>query len=213
MRDLVILTADSTMTHVLRAFFKRQHFEQSLGCGVIDIDPETEILHIPSFTDGGLHTHAHELLRSYLTSHQHALVLLDKQFGGERPAEIVRDDIAGNLRRNGWNDESHKALVIVIDPELEVWLWQDSPNVEHAIGAPIGLRDRLKEQGDWPEAHPKPLKPKETLQSQIKANRAGPPTQAYCRIASTVSPKRCQDPSFQDFRDQLRAWFPIQGES
>lgn len=213
MRDLVILTADSTMTHVLRAFFKRDRFEQSLGCGKIDLDPETEIFHVPGFTDGGLHTHAHQLLRPYLSTHRYAMVLLDRQFGGEQPAEIVQQDIQLNLRRNGWNDDRHEAVVIVIDPELEVWLWQDSPHVERAIRAPIGLRERLRGEGAWPENHQKPLNPKETLRRQIAANHAGTTFSAYSLIAATVSPRRCQDPSFQCFRDQLRAWFPVQGEN
>jgi len=211
MKDLLIMTADSTMTQVLRAFFKREAFAHSLGCDPFTIDVQKDILNTPGFTDGGLHTRAHEIMRPFLGQYRNALVILDKQFGGERPASEVQQEIENNLRGNGWNGNLHNAAVIVIDPELEVWLWQDNVHVEKALGAQSGLRQKLESDGVWPAGQAKPHQPKETMQETIIANHAGTYTPAYCRIASTVSVSRCSDPSFIRFRDQLRTWFPKQG--
>jgi hypothetical protein len=208
MRDLFILTADNTMTHVLRSFFKRSGFAHSLGCGSFSIDVLADIMNIPGFTDGGLHTRANELLLPYLDTHRHAIIMLDKHFGGERPANEVRTEIEENLQRSGWNTTGPEAAVVVIDPELEVWLWQDNIHVESALRALSGLRQKLQRDGIWPEGQAKPNQPKETMLAQIRANRVGTPTPAYCKIASSVSLRGCSDASFDSFRNQLQTWFP-----
>jgi len=207
-RNLVILAADGTMVAVLRSFFERQ-FHHALECATFDFDPTSDIFNNPLEKDGGVHRRCHEILRPYLKSHRYALVILDQQFGGERPADEVREEIEQLLNANGWDGRS---AAIVIDPELEVLLWQDNINVERALlhrGEP--LRQILAQDGSWPDGMAKPSAPKELLQTLIRKNRAGAPISVYSQIASTVSTAACVDPAFHRIRGKLRTWFPPEG--
>ena len=207
MRELVILVADGTMKAVFDAFFGRERWDLRLQCGAFDLWPQEDIFHDPLHTDGGVHKSAQELLRPYLNTHSRAIVVLDQQFGGERPAEEVRDETLKNLQANGWAED--RCSVIVIDPELEVWLWQDNPNVSQAIGfTGPSLRNHLQGNGKWPTGASKPLDPKDTIQELIKPHKALKTKVVYSRIARTVSVVGCIDPAFLLFADTLRGWFP-----
>jgi hypothetical protein len=207
MRDLVILVADGTMKAVFDAFFDRDRWDLRLQCGAFDLWPQEDIFHDPLHTDGGVHKSAHQLLRPYLNTHIRAIVVLDQQFGGELPAEQVRLEILQNLRANGWAED--RCSVVVIDPELEIWLWQDNANVAQAIRfTGPSVRQHLQQVGKWPVGAAKPLDPKETIQEFIKPHRALKTKVVYSRIARTVSVARCTDPAFQLFAGTLRGWFP-----
>ena len=98
---------------------------------------------------------------------------------------------------------------MVIDPELEIWLWQDNANVAQAIRfTGPSVRQHLQQVGKWPVGAAKPLDPKETIQEFIKPHRALKTKVVYSRIARTVSVARCTDPAFQLFAGTLRGWFP-----
>ncbi len=220
MRELVILVADGTMKAVFDAFFRREKWHMTLECGAFDLWPEEDVFHDPMHTNGGVYKQAHELLRPFTRTHQRALVVLDQQFGRERPAREVKDQIVERLRRNGWQDRKtrdgqreSRCAVVVIDPELEVWLWQDNPEVAQAVrfrGA--SLRDSLRKTGEWPEAAAKPVEPKETIQRLIRENRAPKTKVVYSRIARSVSTRHCRDGAFLELAEKLREWFPLEDE-
>ena len=206
--ELIILAADGTMAAVLRAFFERQ-FHHALTCAPFHFDPTNDIFYDPLNTDGGVHRRCHDILRPYLNTHRRALVVLDQKFGGERPAGEVRADIERRLNSNGWHG---RAAVVVIDPELEVLLWQDNPHVERALRhSGPSLRQVLAQDGRWPPKAEKPPAPKEVMQALIRANRAGPSMVVYSQIARAVSTAGCIDPAFHRIRDMFRAWFPVEG--
>lgn len=208
MRELIILVADGTMAAVVRAFFGRP-FHYALECAPFDFDPATEIFNNPLEKDGGVHLRCHEILRPYLKTHRRALVIIDQQFGAERPADEVRGEMEQRLNANGWEG---RAAAVVIHPELEVLLWQDNPHIERALrhtGPP--LRQLLAEDGRWPLRAAKPHAPKEVIQELIRANCAGPPMVVYSQIARSVSTVGCVDPAFHCVRDLLRACFPLEG--
>ena len=205
MRELVILVADSTMEAVLRAFFGRESWDLTLQCGQFDVWPEEDIFHDPLHTDGGVHKSAQELLRPYLSTHSRAMVVLDQKFGGQLPAADVRQDILARLNQNGWHD---RCEVVVVDPELEVWLWQNSPHVKQALMFSGSLRQHLQDNGQWPAGAPKPLEPKETIQALVKAKKALKTKVVYSRIARSISIQGCTDQSFDLFANTIRLWFP-----
>ncbi len=208
MREIIILVADGTMAAVLRAFFERQ-FHFAFECAPFDFDATSDIVYDPLNTDGGVHRRCHEILRPYLKTHRRALVVLDQQFGAEHPADEVRGDMEQRLNSNGWEG---RATAVVIDPELEILLWQDNPNVERALRhTGPSLRQLLAQDGRWPLGASKPLAPKEVIQKLIRANRAGPPMVVYSQIAGPVSTAGCVDPAFHRVRDLLRACFPLEG--
>jgi hypothetical protein len=212
-RPCVFLVADSTMAQVLKSFLDRKYLEDRLGCRTFDFDFQqdvvVDVLH--GNTDGGIHRRAHELLRPYTRTHQYAVVILDKNFGGQLPTAVVREGICRNLLYNGWPAEC--AEVVVIDPELEVWLWQRSnPHIARAFrynDVSVSLEEFLEAEGLWLTAAVKPGRPKEAARLLLRRYRGGVPMVVYTRIVENISVSGCQDPAFNLFADALRRWFPV----
>jgi len=200
------------MAQVLKSFLSRGYLEDRLGCRTFDFDFQQDIVvNVRNGnTDGGIHRRAHELLRRFIRSHQNAVVMLDKNFGGQMPAAVVREEIRNNLLRNGWSTECVE--VVVIDPELEVWLWQRSnPHIARAFryNGAVSLEEFLEAEGFWPSTARKPAKPKEAVHLLLRRYRAGVPMVVYTRVVENISVSGCQDPAFSRLVGALRRWFPI----
>jgi hypothetical protein len=106
-----------------------------------------------------------------------------------------------------WGD---KAASVVISPELEAWVWSDSPHVESELGWPSrlgGLRGWLEEKGLWGTGAEKPAGPKKAVEAATREAKV-PWTAAVCRgLASNVSVDRCTDGAFQKLKAILNGWF------
>lgn len=217
-RDCLFLVADGAMGSVVDGFLSKGHLEGRLGCRQFEFDFDEDVLESPRLglgADGGIHKHCHRMLQEngYMETHEKLVVMCDQQFGSERPAEEVRNEILEALRRNGWGD--CRADVVVIDPELEVWIWQDSPHVEQVLGysGAGSLRDELKHGGEWPEGNDKPCHPKELIQQLCRKYRTPYSSAIYREISELVSVKQCKDPAFQQLVATLRFWFPRSGRN
>jgi len=214
MRDCVFLLADSTMAEVIDGFLSRGHLEGRIGCRTFAYEYQADVVVDVAHgnTDGGVHRRAHQILREhgYVTTHQHAVVVLDQKFGGQRPAAEVREEILRNLRANGWPGD--RSEVIVIEPELEVWMWQDSVHVEAAVGyrRPPSLRDFLGRDDLWPRGDAKPPQPKTLLKSVCRHNAVPYSAAVHREIAENIRVKDCRDDAFRRLVDTLRRWFPLE---
>jgi len=90
---------------------------------------------------------------------------------GTAPFEVdLRKDIIHDAQgkdpgiyTRGWRED--RFAVIVINPELEAWIWQDNVHVEKALGytSPPSLRLWLRDEGLWPDGLEKPPDPKEAV--------------------------------------------------
>lgn len=216
-RDCLFFVADTNMANVVDGFLSRGHLQGRIGCRDFLFDFDSDVLEAPRLgmgSDGGIYRYCHSLLQEngYMDTHERLIVMLDQQFGSELPASTVREEILGRLRANGWGDD--KADVVVIDPELEVWIWQDSPHVHAAVGfADAGsLREALKNDSDWPDGHVKPLQPKELFQAVCRRYRTVYSPALYRDIVERVSVRSCTDAAFQQLVATLCRWFPA-GES
>src|SRR6266436_3081128 len=198
------------MAQVLKSFLFRKYLEDRLGCRSFDFDFQQDVVVDVrnENTDGGIHRRAHMLLRRYTRSHQNAVVMLDKKFGGQLPAAVVREEIRNNLLHNGWSAECVE--VVVIDPELEVWLWQRrNPHIARAFryNGAISLEEFLEAEGFWPSAAVKPPKPKDAAHLLLRRYRAGVPMVVYRLTIEHISVSGCQDPAFSRLVGALRRWF------
>ena len=200
-RDCLFLVADGAMGNVVDGFLSKGHFEGRLGCKQFKFDFDKDVLEAPRLgmgADGGVYKHCHSMLQEngYMETHDRLVVICDQQFGSENPAVEVRTNILETLRKNGWGND--RADVVVIDPELEVWIWQDSPHVQLAIGfRDIGsLREALKKAGSWPEGENKPNEPKELFQKLCRQYRTPYSSALYRDIVEKVSVAGCRDPAF-----------------
>lgn len=114
----------------------------------------------------------------------------------------------GEFAKSPWGE---RARTIVLSPELEAWVWSDSPHVDDVAGWK-GRRPRLRswlmEQGWLDGKASKPARPKEAFQAALRAAGRARSSSLYQRIAERVSVQQCTDSSFLEFRNTLQHWFP-----
>lgn len=203
-RDVAFLLADSAMQQLLEGFFGRAQFHRSLSCGWFDFDRRADVVVAPT-KDPGVYGTARELLRPYEHSHHHAVVMLDAAWDGSPGAEKIHKQITEALT-GVWADFA----VIVLDPEIEVWLWQRNANVDRALkhrgDAPAW--ELLERHGHWPAEQPKPPGPKEAKEFLRRSYRADISNAVFRRAAAAMSVRYCVDPAFIELRDALARWFP-----
>jgi hypothetical protein len=95
---------------------------------------------------------------------------------------------------------------VVIDPEIEAWMWQDNPHVARAFGFSIrpSLRYWLCKQALWPADSPKPPDPKLAFEKTLKVSKAKIPSVVFKKICSGISFKYCVDDAFGLLKNTLQ---------
>lgn len=210
MRDCLFLVADKNMEGMLKGFLSRDAFHKALGCGSFVFDPKQDLLVAHGQNDPGLYTRANEFLQPYANSYRHAIVIVDAEWDGSPGPDIISQRLHGHLTRAGWLDDC--GCAVVISPELESWVWQDSPHVCSALGFDgtfADLRAALETQGFWHPDKAKPHRPKEAVEWALRQSRKGRSSAIYQQLAMRVSVRGCSDVAFQALRDALLRWFPL----
>ncbi|MBE7560565.1 hypothetical protein HS125_17120 [bacterium] len=203
--DLIVLTADGQIEAALKGILCR--------CDSLRIaKPRCGFYRHPSH-DSGCLREAHLFLAAQSRRAGHALIVFDRRgCGREELARVELEQmVERNLAETGWRDRS---AVVVLDPELEIWVWSDSPEVEACLGwdPPTGnLRRQLQAQGLWDPDGPKPSQPKEALLWALRQVDKRPSAAIFEDLAQRVSFRRCSDPAFQKLCAVLRNWFPDSG--
>lgn len=200
-KDLVLLVPDCNYEKGLNELLQRS---ESLG-----IRPISFGIYVHMHRDPGCLLEAHEFLRALAHEFHYALVLFDRDgcgHSGQRDA--IQREVQTRLSRAGWSDRSD---VLVTDPELDAWVWSDSPNVDRALGwGPDRppLRDWLRQRGLLDPDGIKPRRPKEAMEQALRA--AGRPRSAsiYAQLGKRVGVNRCTDATFAELRQVLQRWFP-----
>jgi hypothetical protein len=125
MKDLIVLAADKSMKLVLEALLARA---AHLRLRSITFDafshPEN---------DPGVRLRAHSFLRGQLGNYGYAVALCDRCGSGSKEThsrETLEKRIEGGLQSNGWENRS---AAVVIDPELENWMWGDWGTSSNAL--------------------------------------------------------------------------------
>ncbi len=203
-RDIVFLVADKGMEQVVTGFLSRERCHLSLGCAAFTFHPRTDLIVSP-WNDSGMQKQARGLLMSYVSTHQRAVVMVDNDWNGTPGPVALKAGIENSL-----SDLWKELCVIVIEPELEAWIMNDNPHLARIYRCPENYRQLLADAGYWPEGLAKPSRPKEALEYLKMENKGRPPLRAaFRKLAEAMSVKQCQDPAFNQLRDQLRAWFPV----
>ena len=201
-RDLIALVADANMEATLKGLLARP---EALGIRSLDF----LVVRHPE-RDPGVYLRAPEFLRPFRHRYAHVLAILDREGSGreELTAADMEQDLGQRLAPD-WPEGRCAALVI--DPELETWLWSDSPHVEAVLGwsgRATSLRSWLVDEGYLREAENKPHRPKEAVEAALRVARKPRSSALYERLARRVSLRRCGDVSFGRLCRILRAWFP-----
>jgi len=200
MKDLIALVADKVIEQTLHALLSR---EKSLGIHHLDAE-----IYIHPHHDPGVFNEAGFFLAQFKDRFDYALVMFDRVGSGheEINAYEIQSLVQKRLDDNSWKDRSG---VIVLDPELEVWIWTDSPHVSKTLGVEYKyLKNILRKYSN--NINSKPSEPKTLMKETLF--RSGMPLSSslYAKIARNVSFKYCKDPAFHQLRDYLIKWFRIE---
>lgn len=202
MRDLAVLVADKNMESAIRILLNRH---QALG-----IRPITADVFVHPRRDPGCVNYPQEVLAPLRDTYWYALVMFDHEGSGRElmpPLEIARH-VNNRLRNAGWENRSQ---VIVLAPELEIWVWSASPHVATCLGwkdRSPDLRAWLESTGYWPQTAAKPQDPKAALEAALREIRRPRSSSIYAELASVVSLQGHREPAFVSFVDTLQKWFP-----
>ena len=200
-KDLILLVADKNMEASLRGLLSRA---QSLRFRSVAFD-----LFVHPDRDPGCLRRAHDFLRPFASRYERALVLLDHAGCGREAVERsgLESELEGRLGDAGWGD---RAAAIVISPELENWVWSDSPHIDRAlgwVGREVPLKDWLVEKGFLDAGAIRPARPKEAVELALRTAYKPRSSSIYFELAQSVSTDRCTDPAFLKLKRCLREWF------
>lgn len=202
MKDLVVLAADKDMEFALKGLLGRP---EAVGIRSISFDIFVEPEHDPACALRGA-----EFLANFAEQYSHALLMFDHEGSGKEgmSRDALQNDCDEAFRRSAWGD---RARAIVLEPELEAWIWSDSPHVDDVAGwsgHDPQLRQWLVDNGWLADGASKPARPKETFEAALREARRPRSASLYKRLADQVSVRRCTDVSFVEFCETLRGWFP-----
>ena len=204
MAHLLSLVADKNMAAAISGLLLRPE-----ALGIMPVDHEV-IVH-PERDPGCFH-HGPEFLRGMRSRARHGLVVLDHAWRGV-PADSgpeLESQLEDRMARAGLLDW---AKAVVIEPELEAWVFSGSRHVSEQLGwagrNPC-MREWLERRGHWPSIEHKPPDPKAAMERVLRKSRTPRSSSIYRELAAKVSTKNCQDRSFVRFRQILREWFPAE---
>lgn len=201
--NLIAVVADADMEWTLRTLLNKRQADLSIR------PIESQVVRDPG-RDAGVFRQAHNLLRLYLNQADYALVMLEREGSGVKAdfsAKEMEDDIEDRLMRNGWRTSAGtpRAAAIVLDPELEIWVWSQSPHVARALGLTteqvktVLAKFPLSENG-------KPQRPKEAMLAALRVGRKPHSSRICQELAQTVS-LQSDERAFAKLRHTLQTWF------
>lgn len=201
-QDLVVLVADGQMEKAIENLLPR---EESLGIRAI-----TRRIYVHPSHDPGCLNKGHEFLRNFLSQFKFSIILFDREGCGQdaKTRDELEKQVEDKLSEVGWE---HRSSAIVIDPELETWVWSRSPHVEEILGwkdhRPT-LHEWLMQQGHMLDKDSVVINPKEAMENALRIVGKQRSSSYYAQLAKLVSLRNCTDPSFIKFKTVLQTWFP-----
>lgn len=202
LKDLLVLLPDKDMEQCVKGALDRN---SALEIARISCD-----IFVHRNRDPGCLREGAEFLRPFKSQYEHALVMFDYNGCGQEdhmPSELEQM-VTKRLCDSGWGQRA-EALIIV--PELEAWVWSDSPHVAaclHWNNEKLGgLREWLIAENFLLPDKSKPKYPKAALEAALRATRTPRTSALYRALADSVSFARCTDTSFVRFKTLLQRWF------
>ena len=189
-KDLAIIVADKNLEYTLKGLLSRP---EALGIRAIEEDIFVHPQHDPGCAVQGV-----EFISKFARQYRHGLLMFDHEGSGKEATtrqelqESLNESFAISVRRE-------RAKAIVLAPELEVWIWSDSPHVDEVAGwkgREPALRRWLVEQGYLQEGEDKPMRPKESFEAALREAQKPRSASLYLQIAENVSLSRCTDTAF-----------------
>ena len=202
---LVVLTADKNWMAALQGIFSRP---EALGIRPIQSETFRHPRKDPGCVNDGV-----AFLSNFSEQYHYGLLIFDYEGCGKEQTgspRALQDALNEQLSRSRWGD---RARAVVLSPELEAWVWSNSPHVDEVIG----WKNRQPALIDWltgarlASARKKSNQPGQKKPSKLLCVRCGYRAVPRCtsRLRKGVSLRRCQDAIFLEFTGILRNWFPV----
>lgn len=203
-RDLIVVVADVDAEVTVRALLKRI---ESLQIRPISFQVDRFVKR-----DSGCYGEIQDYLRPFIHQFDYAIVIFDHDGSGREsfPREQIEADVEDRLGRNGW---SNRSAAIVLDPELEVWVWSMSGEVPVVLGwsgRQPGLLAWLAQTCAMRADGEKPIDPKDAMHRALRAVGKRASAALFRQLAERVGLRHCTDGAFTKLRSTLQRWFPIQ---
>jgi hypothetical protein len=205
MLELIVLVADKDAEFTVKTLIEAR--AESLAIHPIRFDDQQASIIRHERHDAGTYAEAHQILRPYVGKTAHVLVVLDREGSGkdtEMSASEIETDIASRLIQNGWSPE--QIAVIVLDPELEIWVWSKSPHVKQILNVTDEQLARVFTQYPRDERG-KPSRPKEAMREALRLGNKPPSASLFKQLAEKVS-LNASERAFDRLKTTLQAWFP-----
>lgn len=211
-RDLFVVVADLDAENAISMLLRDRQSALDIH---LDFNPDRppvgDLLRYAG-RDSGCYKDAVDVLRTPQSTHRHALLIFDRDGCGANATqrEDIECEVEGKLRRSGWGQDA--VSVIVIEPELEAWVWATSPRVADVLGWQYerdGLRPFLTSRNLWDDKCPKPSDPKEAMRQSLRKKNKPLGARLFAELASRVGLRHCEDSAFQKFRQTLTQWFGV----
>lgn len=200
MKDLVILVPDKDIEATMQNLLI--HRCTDLGIRQVSFD-----IYVHLERDPGVYRNAHEFLRPFCRQYDRALVIFDRWgCGDHKDSDEISLVVRERLTRNGWAD---RCGVVVINPELEMWLWTRSP----AVTVALGWRGDYEGMMAWLQSKGfgliggKPDRPKDAFRRILRYTRKPRSPEIFGSLARSVPFDRCKDLSFRRLKHLLVSWF------
>jgi len=207
MKDLVVLVPDQDYEKAIEGLFSRY---RALGIKALEFN-----VYRHTNRDAGCRTKCASFLRSFNEKYEYALVLFDLEGSGADNCsrEDIEFVIETELSQNGWGERS---AAIVVDPEIEAWVWSDSPEVDAVLNwhrCEPDIRSAIRVNTEyWADDTIKPQRPKEALRWALRNATIPKPfsSSIFNDLGRRVGINRCVDPAFGKLKLTLRNWFGAQ---
>ena len=200
MKDLALLVADKNMDFAMRGILNRH---KALGIRSVSYEIRQHVNR-----DGGVRTTGPETLALLRQQFRHGIVMLDWEGSGSKAkiAISLEQELDARLERT-WGD---RAKAIVIEPELDVWIWGSDNALVKILewSEDQGIREWLTGRGYAFDGSQKPMRPKKALNELMVWLNHPRSSVLYERITGKISLTQCVDPAFRRLRSILQSWFP-----
>ncbi len=198
-QDLIVLVADKNMESAVQGLLTR-----TVSLKIRAIKAE---IHVHIERDPGCYQKGHVFLLPFSRQFDYAMILFDRIGSGQetKSRRELEQELEEKLRITGWADRS---AAVVIDPELENWVWSDSPHVARVLGWDnFRLRTSIIAEGWISSTVRKPAQPKEVMDWALRSARKPRSSSIYRELASAVTLTACVDEAFLKFKRCLQNWF------
>jgi hypothetical protein len=203
-KDLLVLVADQDAEFIIKTLLFRIPLVENIMPIAFDIIRHPQ-------RDPGVAGKAIDFVRPYINDYRFLLVIFDYEGSGKESLSVnnLESEIENLLRQNGWQERS---VCIVIEPELETWLWVNEIHLHNIIDwdHETGVYAWLAENNfKFYTNTTKPERPKEAFETILRKQRIPRSSSLYSKLAQQASYRQCTDSSFEKLITTFRNWFRV----